>query len=608
MSRRLDRPAKACTLAVSLAALGAAVLPATAHADANPEQPPTAVAALTDAVSAAAVDAVPTLDTAAAATADATTPVDVPTTPTDDLSSPAGAPVAASDPTAAATPDADGAATQTSETPDASPLPASDDSVSPEAPTTPAPASTNGSEAQPESTPLTDTTQSTPDIGPDTPVGTGTPPAKSPAAQGAAPQASVPAPANINVSVRIGSPGDNGAVSQVNVAVSTPAPAPAQDSHAATSLPVAPTPDSAHQASDDGGASGAVPAGGTASGTASSGTGGQAPSAGPDTWYWSWDCLGDAPIAAISPTASGANSLPSSWTWIWNCGGNSSQYQGGTPSGYQPSNTNISIRIASPGNDGPVTQMNQVIATQVSQVRAQIEQVVAQTASTVIGAAPVTGMTLPHLDPVVPLPVISLPPVAKALGGMLGISVPGTTEAAAGITISLPGFTTAPMVSIPSSFTPAPAAQVAAPAATTRPLRRDRAGSPTAADPRRTPLSRNAGPSGAAMLRSSPPHWPTESSWRSTPTQAASVERDDDSRVGGTAPRRPTPSRDPSAPTPISSVSAAAVGGGGSPGPGLPFLLAIPIVAALLDLARRVALQRGTWPSGHRRRAPERPG
>ena len=33
-----------------------------------------------------------------------------------------------------------------------------------------------------------------------------------------------------------------------------------------------------------------------------------------------------------------------------------------------------------------------------------------------------------------------------------------------------------------------------------------------------------------------------------------------------------------------------------------------PFVAVLLDLARRVALERATWPSGHRRRVPDTPG
>jgi hypothetical protein len=60
---------------------------------------------------------------------------------------------------------------------------------------------------------------------------------------------------------------------------------------------------------------------------------------------------------------------------------------------------------------------------------------------------------------------------------------------------------------------------------------------------------------------------------------------------------------------PVSSASAAAVGGAGSSGgSGLPVLLMLPFVAALLDLARRVALEHATWPSGHRRRMPDKPG
>jgi hypothetical protein len=74
------------------------------------------------------------------------------------------------------------------------------------------------------------------------------------------------------------------------------------------------------------------------------------------------------------------------------------------------------------------------------------------------------------------------------------------------------------------------------------------------------------------------------------------------------APRwRPAPLQRPAA-APVPTASAAGVAGGGSSGSGLPFLLALPFVAALLDLARRVAFERATWPTGHRRRAPDRPG
>ena len=46
----------------------------------------------------------------------------------------------------------------------------------------------------------------------------------------------------------------------------------------------------------------------------------------------------------------------------------------------------------------------------------------------------------------------------------------------------------------------------------------------------------------------------------------------------------------------------------GDPGGGLPIYLALPFLAAMLDLARRVALQRATWPSGHPWRIPDTPG
>ena len=84
-----------------------------------------------------------------------------------------------------------------------------------------------------------------------------------------------------------------------------------------------------------------------------------------------------------------------------------------------------------------------------------------------------------------------------------------------------------------------------------------------------------------------------------------------DTRKAKAAARR-TPSR--SAPdqklpmSPVSGASVSAAGTGGSSGGGLPIFLALPFIAAMLDLARRVALERATWPSGHRRRVPDTPG
>ena len=161
----------------------------------------------------------------------------------------------------------------------------------------------------------------------------------------------------MNISVRVDSPGDNGAVTQINAALSQP-------------LPVATPPEVRYQEPDpqyhDPSAPTALrwrrqhppiplPAA-------------DAPVTPVDSWDWTWTwSCGDV----ISPTIV----LPPeylqqiwNWNWNWNCGGNtnanansgsqsSSQYQPVT-SQYQPINVNISIRIASPGNDGPVVQTN----------------------------------------------------------------------------------------------------------------------------------------------------------------------------------------------------------------------------------------------------------
>jgi hypothetical protein len=57
-----------------------------------------------------------------------------------------------------------------------------------------------------------------------------------------------------------------------------------------------------------------------------------------------------------------------------------------------------------------------------------------------------------------------------------------------------------------------------------------------------------------------------------------------------------------------SGASFAPATGGGSSGGGIPIFLALPFLAAMLDLARRVALDRTALPSGYRSRMPDDPG
>jgi hypothetical protein len=68
----------------------------------------------------------------------------------------------------------------------------------------------------------------------------------------------------------------------------------------------------------------------------------------------------------------------------------------------------------------------------------------------------------------------------------------------------------------------------------------------------------------------------------------------------------PVPERIPA--TIPSGASFAPATGGGSSGGGIPIFLALPFLAAMLDLARRVTLDRAALPLGHRSRMPDDPG
>jgi len=298
-----------------------------------------------------------------------------------------------------------------------------------------------------------------------------------------------------------------------------------------------------------------------------------------DTWYWNWDCLGVAPIPAISPGVSGTSSFPSSWTWIWNCGDNGQKYQTETPSGYQQINTNIAIRLSSPGNDGGVTQVN-------------------------LGA----GVTIPlptstQGGPFVPGPG-ALPPAAGAiLDALPAIAEPALTAVVTGDTTDTSALlapSSAPVAS-PSATIPGPLF-AAPPRAVAGALPADGGwmyGSPALDAPR---------PAGASDPTAT---FDPQSAWHAVaPAQTASAPTAEPARPTEAAPRQrpPLPDRVPAVSASGVSAAAAAGGGGGSSGSGLPALLMLPFVAALLDLARRVALEHATWPSGHRRRAPDRPG
>ena len=154
------------------------------------------------------------------------------------------------------------------------------------------------------------------------------------------------APTNVNISVRVNSPGDNGSVEQVNTAASTTETAPQYQ-------PDAPQ----YQ----------EPIAASATPTAEPTTSDPPSAAGSWDWNWEWNCGDAIPAIPIPPEVGTQNWT---WNWDWNCenpdplptntaGENTPQYQPGVTQ-YRPININISIRINSPGNDGPVYQTNGV--------------------------------------------------------------------------------------------------------------------------------------------------------------------------------------------------------------------------------------------------------
>jgi hypothetical protein len=394
----------------------------------------------------------------------------------------------------------------------------------------------------------------------------------------AAPAATSPAgavqasPTNVNVSVRIGSPGDNGPVTQLNV-VAAVGTAPSATGSGTSATPATTT---AAPSTTSGGAHASTPAPQPAAASSSSAQDD------PDTWTWQWNCLSKPDLSVIPVAGSTTGSVPRNWTWIWNCGENPAQYQDATAAQYQPSNTNISIRISSPGNDGPVSQANVAIAAHVG----------LPVVATPAGPAVVVPVPVPVADvvsqAVIPgmtsLPALVAPPEPVWLGG--DVSVRSIVE------------TVHDVVDLPYLLPPL------AGAGTFRLVERQRR--LPALGGRAVPVVGRLAPLGALDLGTL------------TVADAEASSADGRSAAAGVSPSRaaknkkqirwraPLPQPMP-VPVP-SGASFAPATGGSSSGGGIPVFLALPFLAAMVDLARRVTLDRVALPSGHRSRVPEDPG
>jgi hypothetical protein len=218
-----------------------------------------------------------------------------------------------------------------------------------------------------------------------------------------------------------------------------------------------------------------------------------------------------------------------------------------------------------------------------------------------VGAGISIPLPLPvHGAPFPSFPVTVPPPLETALGDVSGSPGPVLVATPLVDTTDITG----PLdlgVASDTSAAPVSAIRLAAPAGETS-LRTPRLGQASGFQAFRIPL--------APVARFTPASTSAvDAAWRSS-SPASSDSPKAPARPPEATPRPRAPHAPSRAPViSVSGVSAsAAAGGGGSSGSGLPLLLALPFVAALLDLARRVALEHAALPSGHRRRAPDRPG
>jgi hypothetical protein len=113
-----------------------------------------------------------------------------------------------------------------------------------------------------------------------------------------------------------------------------------------------------------------------------------------------------------------------SWNWNFNCTSpnapsGSGQYQNASTQ-YQPQNSNISIRIGSPGDNGPVTQTIAAVAQATTATVNAIAQTVSQITESV-GAAPATSSTFANTAATVAQEVVTA--VSAAVAAVLPAAV-----------------------------------------------------------------------------------------------------------------------------------------------------------------------------------------
>jgi len=234
-------------------------------------------------------------------------------------------------------------------------------------------------------------------------------------------------------------------------------------------------------------------------------------------------------------------------------------------------NVNVGIRIASPGNDGPVTQTNIAVAI---------------------------GIEVPH----VPTP-------AAAPGGGVADAAPGAADSGPGVDLAAPDESAAPVSSGELVVAAIPVLEDGLePSRGTLgflagvPLQGFAAAGARSGSSHAT-LGGAAGHGLVSLRPVSLRPWSLQGA-----ATGSSGSRGHGKAAAKVARWRP-PAPQPGGITRVSSgTSVAPASVGGSSSGGLPLVLALPFLAAMLDMARRLALDRVATPSGHRSRVPDDPG
>jgi hypothetical protein len=161
------------------------------------------------------------------------------------------------------------------------------------------------------------------------------------------------------------------------------------------------------------------------------------------SWDWAWDCSDGGAPSSVPPLP--GEGMPTAWTWNWNwnCGNNDAQnggqYHGGITR-YHPINVNVSIRIGSPGDNGPVTQTNVIIALAARPLAAAAQGVTAAITEAVAPMAASVGAIQPDSS------------AAAAPGRASAAPKPAGRTGAAGAAAAPPAPT--PLMTISSTWTP----------------------------------------------------------------------------------------------------------------------------------------------------------